>query len=1333
MKSLLAALLLCFCATGLFAQANATLGGTASDSSGALLPGVTVTARNVNTGASLTSITNEAGSYSFASLQPGAYRVTATLPGFSTKTYDKVELSQSQQVRLNFTLEVATVAQAVEVTIDADTELATTTASVGTVIRVDQVNLPLQTRNILDLAASTPGALSTGANNANTTFAGTRSSQVNTTRDGLVVSDGRYMDWNGAFAATYTTPDLVEEIQITTNTIDAEVGRGSGQVRLQTRSGGNQFHGALFYTNNNSALNAMNFFDNLARASKPYANRNQFGGRIGGPIKENKAFFFFLYEGQRYLRKEEFIANVLTPTARQGIFRYLTETAAAAAPNSVARRNGNAFASTPSVDLAGNVLSTHNGVPLFLNQIDLFNDVHDPNRTRIDPVWVAPQLLKLMPLPNDYRVGDGLNTAGFRWLRPIRGSEDATGVTNNSNRDQYNVRVDYQLTSQHKLFGTMSREKDTGLTAQAGIAAYPNGFNGVVERRPQIYTAALTSIFGPSVVNEFRWGLRKTSFYGWTPIHLGCCSGDSDTDINELAEQAAATYPTINGYLLNITSGLTFPRLQNEIGNTTLGSPIAPHGTGGTRGSDSPLWSFADTFSWTHGKHSFKVGAELIFANSNGWNTGNTDLFPRATLGEGAVPVQGISAGLNGTYPKLNTNDVNPAKDLLSSLAGTVSEITQGFIINNPTATTFDDYKVTIRRQRDIHENDWSLFFKDSWRLTTNFTLNLGLRYDKYGVPWEASGLAGRATGGQSGLFGISGKDFSALWRPGATGGALTTFELIGKNSPNSNLQAYKDDWNNFGPSVGFSWNLPFFDRPTILRGGYGITYTGGATFLTYDTTTLASIPGTDNLRTVNPSTYTDLTTVSLPLTPTGPPLAPIPVTALNVDFAAYDDRRVIPYVQNFTFSVQRELAKNLSVEVSYSGTKGTKLWSPIQLNEVNIFENGILDAFNTVRAGGESALFNQMLLGFTVPSQVGLVNGTTLTGSEALRRFPTTNIWIANGEVGALANFFNTTTAIGGSKLAMLRNAGLADNTIVVNPQFRSLGLHGNNDNSTYHSLVTQVRKRTSNGLTAEFAHTWARAIGNTAIPAGVGTDTTLTTRDPRNRDLQKGLETFHRRHSFNIFGGYDLPFGANRRFLAGAPRGLDRIVGGWQISGIFNWSTGQPLGFNAGNGTNSATVFRQTLGAQNSVNTADLVGNLGDFGKAQVRSGFVEYFENLKTAAAPAPNFNNATVAGRFTNQVVRDQNNNIVLQNPQPGTTGNTSQRWFEGPAQWRADAALTKKVLISEGKTFTIRADAVNVLNKPVWGNPNTDINSNLFGRITTATGSRTITISGRVDF
>src|SRR5262245_1673048 len=212
--------------------------------------------------------------------------------------------------------------------------------------------------------------------------------------------------------------------------------------------------------------------------------------------------------------------------------------------------------------------------------------------------------------------------------------------------------------------------------------------------------------------------------------------------------------------------------------------------------------------------------------------------------------------------------------------------------------------------------------------------------------------------------------------------------------------------------------------------------------------------------------------------------------------------------------------------------------------------------------------------------------NGKVLTGSEALRLFGTTNQWIANGEVGALANFINTTTAFG-AKQRMLTNAGLPLNYVVVNPQFRSLGLHGNNDNSTYHSLVTQVRKRMSNGVSAEFAHTWSRSIGNTAIPAGVGTDTTLTTRDPRNRDLQKGLETFHRRHTFNAFGAWDLPFGPNRKYMSGSSGIMQRLVEGWQVSSIFNWNTGQPIGF---------TAVRRTLGFQSSVNTADLVGNLPD-----------------------------------------------------------------------------------------------------------------------------------------
>ena len=796
-----------------FGQANATVGGTVNDASGALIPGVEVSATNINTGIVTTALTNEAGSYQFSSLQPGSYKVSASLSGFQTQTYDNVQLSQTQQVRLNFKLEVASQAQAVEVTIAADTVLATTTASVGTVIRVDQVGLPLVSRNIMDLAITTPGALATGANNANTTFAGTRSSQVNTTRDGVVVSDGRYMDWNGAFAATYTTPDLVEEVQITTNTVDAEAGRGSGQVRLQTRSGTNQFHGALFYTNNNSALNAQTYFQNLAGAKKTYTNRNQYGGRLGGPIVKNKAFFFFLYEGQQYLRKEDFIANVLTGPARQGIFRYLT----ADSLGGTSRRNGNAFSTTPSVDINGVIKTVdENGRPLLVNSINLFSDVRDPNRPRIDPVWVAPQLIAKMPLPNDYTVGDGLNLAGFRWLRPIKGSEDATGVTNNSNRNQYNTRIDYQINARHKLFGTMSREKDTGLTGQAGIASYPNGFNGTVERRPDIYTIGFTSTLSASLLNDFRYGLRRTSFYGWGPIHLGCCSGSSDTDVNDVGKNAVATFPTNNGYLLNINSGapatLTWPGAA--ITNTTLGNPIAPYGTGASRGSMSPLWSFSDTVSWIRGAHSFKGGAELIFANSDGWNTGNTDAYPRATLGIGNFPPPISTASFAG----LNANDVTPAQDVLALLAGTVHQVTQGFFINSPTATAFDDYKKTIRRARDVHQNDWSGFFKDNWRVTQNFTLNVGVRYDRYGTPWEAHGLAGHAKGGQAGLFGISGTGINSLWNPFATGGSLTTIELIGTGSPNPDIKPYAVDKNNFAPSVGFSWSLPHLHN-TVLRG----------------------------------------------------------------------------------------------------------------------------------------------------------------------------------------------------------------------------------------------------------------------------------------------------------------------------------------------------------------------------------------------------------------------------------------------------------------------------------------------------------------------------------
>src|SRR4030095_10783153 len=170
-------------------------------------------------------------------------------------------------------------------------------------------DLPLGSRNVLDLVGTTAGTQ--GSN-----FAGARLTQLNTTRDGIPVSDGRYDI--GAATTTYTSPDLVDEVRIIVAPADAELRRGSGQIQMTTRSGTNQLRGSLFWVNRNSKLNANSWSNNFNNVGKNYFNGNQYGGRVGGPIIKNKTFFFFLFDGQRYLSKRYFTGTVLTDLAAHG-------------------------------------------------------------------------------------------------------------------------------------------------------------------------------------------------------------------------------------------------------------------------------------------------------------------------------------------------------------------------------------------------------------------------------------------------------------------------------------------------------------------------------------------------------------------------------------------------------------------------------------------------------------------------------------------------------------------------------------------------------------------------------------------------------------------------------------------------------------------------------------------------------------------------------------------------------------------------------------------------------------------------------------------------------
>src|SRR5436190_16995116 len=377
-------------------SSNATLGGTVSDASGAFIPGVTMTAVNTATGITNTVISNEAGGYQFASLQTGTYKVSAELPGFQTQTYENVTLGISQQVRLNFALQVGSVAQAVEVTVAADTLIATSSSSVGNVLPEYKVrDLPLGARNVLDLILTSSG-VSNAANTAGQAYgafegdtgvlAGGRLSAVNTTRDGFVVTDGRYLD--GAFSVTYTSSDLVEEVRVITAPVDAEAGRGSGQVQMVTRSGTNQFRGSAFWANHNSALDAANWFNNFNGVAKDYKNRNQFGVRLGGPIIKNKTFFFFLVDEQRDILKQTFVGTVLTPQARQGIFRFFP-----------GADNQNATQNNPTVDRNGNPVRPASATG-DLQSFSVFG--RDTFRPGYDPTgFIENVILGRMPLPND--------------------------------------------------------------------------------------------------------------------------------------------------------------------------------------------------------------------------------------------------------------------------------------------------------------------------------------------------------------------------------------------------------------------------------------------------------------------------------------------------------------------------------------------------------------------------------------------------------------------------------------------------------------------------------------------------------------------------------------------------------------------------------------------------------------------------------------------------------------------------------------------------------------------------------------------------------------------
>jgi hypothetical protein len=683
---LLVLLLVSFAGNALAQGGNAQLGGIVQDPGKALIPGVTVTAINVDTNVTSTTLSNESGAYNFPSLLPGTYKVSAELTGFKKGIYENIKLGYAAQARLDFSLTVGTAGQTVDVTATSENALRESSASVGDVLSTEKIEaLPMVGNNVLSLLDILPGLRLSPLGDAGNTIGGLSMDAINVTRDGLSINDTRYSSTvygTNTFSSTTILPDLVGEIRLIVAPVDAELGRGNSQVQIMTRSGTNKYTGSASWYIQNTALNANTWTNNHTIVNgqptpQSWNNNNQYTVSYGGPVSipgvyngKNKTFFYALWNQNIHDTRANVSSNVLTPTARLGIFRYYTgwnpigwntTSTGVVSPTFPLSATAQAQATAVAVDVNGNPVApkfNYDGSPytghlacfsVFGNQrLDTngamvpftpadcvggtiatpsSGTAWDPLRTIGDTTGYQQMILSRTPLPNYYGGGDGLNIAQYQFQQHRSGSNSLNaevGADQSVNTKQINLKIDENFTAKHRLAVSWTYQHDD---SDANLAGYPDGINGSITRRPYVLTANLTSTLGASLVNEFRFGVNHDSeltLPAWFSTNSSVKSAAEALLMpgGVSVQNPSYTYKTIIG---------------NGVGNIlNSGGPMLTGAGGSIFGAAYPiainaLWSYGDTLSWTHGKHAFKFGGEIRLPRTNG--NGNTQPYPSVAYG----------------------------------------------------------------------------------------------------------------------------------------------------------------------------------------------------------------------------------------------------------------------------------------------------------------------------------------------------------------------------------------------------------------------------------------------------------------------------------------------------------------------------------------------------------------------------------------------------------------------------------------------------------------------------------------------------------------------------
>ncbi len=1206
-----------------------SLSGAVVDQTGSVVLGADIVIKDDSTGSEFKTASASNGTFSVPALTAGTYTVTISARGFKQAVIRGVKIDTGIPASINVTLEVGATTDSVIIQGGAEV-LQTQSASVSTTITGRQItDLPFTSRNVTDLLLFLPGTTTPGRPRSST-FNGLPQGAINMTLDGVSIQDNGARNTDGFYTNIYPRVDAVEEVTLSTATPGAEsAGEGAVQIKMVTRQGSNQFRGSLYEYHRNKALDANYWFNN--RNFRPGPNDNP------ATFKAERDLMILNQFGGR------FGGPIWIPKLFDGhdkAFFFVNYEQFRLATSQAQTRT----ILSPLAQQGIFQYNTSSGI----RQVNLLTLAAGRNLTStLDPT-VGKLLADIRSAATSkggiQQLADpNLQTYSFS---PSEGGEIRIFPT---------VRLDFNLSSKHKLEEIWNIQSHHTLVdfLNNGSPAFP-GFPNIGSQKSSRFTNALAlrSTLTPTMVNEARFGLT-----GGTVVFNG--------------ENSLASF-----------TGSVANQGGNSLGISAAGISNATVNTGSTR-RNSPTWNFNDTLSWIHGAHSLNFGGS--FFQGNYFTTGTT-FVPTITFGVDTTdPASALFVAAN--FQGAAAADITRAQNIYATLVGSITQIAG----NAGLSETTNKYTYLNQNTVRARNREMGFFVQDAWRVRPNLTANVGLRWE---AQFPVTSLNNNLTlPTLDGLYGVSGP--GNIFKPGTLTGTATQFFQFKEGD-----FAYNTDKNNFAPSLGIAWTPDWKDGmlgrifgtggQTVLRGGFSTAFNrdGINTLIgTISGNTGGSITVNRNIATGNlgalPLLLRDGSRLGPPTFPDTPtyPLTGAITNAANT----YDPNLKTPYIMSWTFGVQREITKDMAVEVRYVGNRSLLSRQSFNINETNIVENKFLDEFQLAQANlqaniaaGRGNTFRYFGPGTnTAPLPIALSYFSGRVDPSAAASYTSTNF--------AAAAFVNTLAANNAAPFTFASNlytnatfrtnaanAGLPVNFFLANPGLQGgASFLGNGGRSAYDSAVVELRRRLSKGLLVQTSYTFAKG-------------STLTTPSLRT-GYYKSPNPFVITHAYKGDWVYDLPIGKGQAFFSGVKGPVGKALEGWAFQGTVRIQSGSPFNIN---GVRLVGMTRKDL--QDSLKVRfDDANAVAYYLPQDIIDNTVRAFNVSATTA------NGYSSRGVPTGRYLAPANSASCIE-VYSGQCGFPTIVLY-GPRFARFDLNLTKKTKITERVNVEFRADFLNAFN------------------------------------